>query len=91
MLHPLGGRHACPGKAVAARLAGTLGPSRFPAGLGLQTGRPAGGVRFGIPLQSGNPFLQAFDDGLLLRDDVNQDVPVSGVEINFRIHPRFMT
>ena len=91
MLHPTGGRHAGPGEPVAARLAWPLGPGRFPAGLGLQTGHPAGTVRLGLPLQLGNPFLQTIDDGLLLRDNADQNVPASGVEVNFRIHPSYMT
>ena len=42
VLHPLGGRHAGPGKAVAARLAWPLGLGRFPVGFELQTRHPPG-------------------------------------------------
>ena len=47
MLHPPGGRHASPGKAVATRLAGHFGLGWLPLGFGLQTGHPPGTAGFG--------------------------------------------
>ena len=91
MLHPLGGRHAGPGKAVRPTLAWFLGLGRFPLGFGLQPGHPARALGFGRPFQLGNPFLQPLDDGLLPYDDGNQDVPVGSLEVNFLIHTHYMT
>ena len=91
VLHPLGGRHAGPDKAVAARLAWPLGLGRFAVGSGLQTRHPPGTAGFGLPFQMGNPFLQPFDDGLLPDNDPDQDIPVGDGEVNFRIHPSYMT
>ena len=91
VLHPLGGRHAGPGKAVAARLAWPLGLGRFPVGFELQTRHPPGTAGFGLPFQLGNPFLQPPDGGLLPDDDPDPDIPVGDGEVNFRFHPSYMT
>ena len=91
VLHPLGGRHAGAGKAVATRLAGRFGLGRFPVGFGLQTGHPTRAPGFGRAFQLGNPLLQPLDDDLLPDDDGNQDIPVGSLEINFPVNAHYMT
>ncbi len=91
LFHPLGGRHAGASKAVGPRLAWFLGLGRLLLGFGLQTGHPAGAAQFVPPFQLGDPFLQAPDDGLLPLNDGNQHIPVRSAEVDFRIHPRYMT
>ena len=91
MLHPLGGRHANLGKAVATRLAWTFGLGWLPVGFGLQTRHPPGTVGFGLPFQLGNPLLQPFDDDLLPDDDANEDIAMVSPEIGFGIHASYMT
>ncbi len=91
VLHPLGGRHAGPGKAVGTRLAGRFGLGRFPVGFGLQTGHPTRAPGFGRAFQLGNPLLQPLDDDLLPDDDGNQDIPVGSLEINFPVNAHYMT
>ncbi len=91
MLHPSRGRHATAGKAVGPTLAWSLALGRYPAGLGFQTGHPPGTAGFGRPFQLGNPFLQALDDGLLSGYDGDEHIAVSGGQVNFRIHTRYMT
>ena len=91
VLHPLGGRHAGPGKAVGTALPGPFELGRFPVGFGLQTGHPTRAPGFGRAFQLGNPFLQPLDDHLLPDDDGNQDIPVGSLEINFLVHAYYMT
>ena len=91
VLHSMGGRHAGSGKALATRPAGFLWLGRFPVLFGLQTGHPSRALALGLPFQLGNPFLQKCNGGLLLGDNVDQDVPASGLEINFPFHPTCMT
>ena len=91
VFHPLGGRHAGASKAVGPRLALFLGLGRLLLGFGLQTGHPAGAAQFVPPFQLGDPFFQTLDDGLLPLNDGNQHIPVRSAEVDFRIHPRYMT
>ena len=91
MLHSVGGRHAGSGKAVRPGFARLLGTCWLPVRFGLQTGHPAGALGFGLAFQLGNAFLQPLDDGLLSDYDANQDIPVGGPEIDFGIHPSYMT
>ncbi len=85
VLHPLGGRHAPAGKAVASLLAGLLLHRRLAA-------------RFRLAFQFGNPPLQPLNHpllfqngGLQLGDDGDEDSAVGGGEVNFSIHALYMT
>ncbi len=91
VLHPLLRRHSGSGAALGPTLAWLLGLVRFPVTFGLQTGHTAGTARFGLPFQLGNPFLQLIYDRLLPDDDTNEHIPVSRPEINFPVHPSYMT
>ncbi len=91
MLHPLGGRHASLGKAVATRLAWTFGLGWLPVDFGLQTRHPPGTAGFGLPCQLGNPLLQPVDADLLPDDDANEDIAMGSPEIGFGIHASYMT
>ena len=91
MLHSVGGRHPASGKAVRSGFAWPLGTCWLPVRFGLQTGHPAGAAGFGLAFQLGNPLLQPLDDGLLADYDANQDISVGGPEIDFSIHPSYMT
>lgn len=93
VLHPLGGRHALPGKAVATRLAGLLGLGWLAVCFGFQTGHPAETAGFGRPfqLELGNLFLQTLDDGLLPDYDGNENIPVSSLQAVLNSHIRYMT
>ncbi len=85
MLHPLGGRHAGPGKAVATRLAWTFGLGWLPVDFGLQTRYPPRTAGFGLPFQLGNPLLQPFDDDLLPDDDADGAIAMGSPESLFTI------
>ena len=91
MLHPLGGRHASLGKAVATRLAWTFGLGWLPVDFGLQTRHPPGTAGFGLPFQLGNPLLQPVDADLLPDDDANEDIAMGSPEIGFGIRASYMT
>ena len=98
MLHPSGGCHATAGKAVGPPLARSFGLGRFPVGFGFETGHPPGATGFGPPFQLGNPSLQALVDrllpgydGPLPYDDGDERIAVSGGQVDFRIHTRYMT
>ena len=91
VLHPLVGRHPGPGEALRPTLAWFLGLVRFPVALGLQAGHTAGAARSGPPFQMGNPLLQLINNGLLPDDDADEHIPVGSPEINFTVHPSYMT
>ena len=98
MLHPLGGRHAPAGKAVASLLAGQLLHRRLAARFRLQAGHSERVARFRLAFQFGNPPLQPLNHpllfqngGLQLGDDGDEDSAVDGGEVNFSIHALYMT
>ena len=91
MLHSVGMRHTGSGKAVRSGFARFLGLGWLPVCFGFQTGHPAGALGFGLPFQLGNAFLQPLNAGLLSDDDANQNIPVGSPEIDFGIHPSYMT
>ena len=86
------GRHAGSGKALATRPAGFLWLGRFPvlfwasdrASVASPCSWPA------LPVGQ-SVFSKSAMVGLLLGDNVDQDVPASGLEINFPFHPTYMT
>ena len=98
VLHPLGGRHAPAGEAMASLLAGPLLRWRLPARFRLEAGHSGRATRFGLAFQFGNPPLQPLNHpllfqngGLHLRDDGDADSAVGGGEVNFSIHALYMT
>ncbi len=91
VLYPLSGCDAGAGKAVRPRFAGCLGLGRFTVGFGFEARHPAGAWGFGLTLQLGDPFLQAFNNRLLLGDDRNEQVAAGAVQVNSDIHAYYMT
>ena len=73
VLHPLGGRQAPAGKAVASLLAGPLLAEqllhrRRAARFRLQAGHPGRAARFRLAFQFGNPPLQPLNHPLLFQN-----------------------
>ena len=64
VLHPLGGRHATAGKAVASLLAGPLLRWGLPARFRLEAGHSGRAARFRLAFQFGNPPLQPLNHRL---------------------------
>ncbi len=91
MLHPLVGRHSGSGKARATGLARLLGSIRSPVAFGLQAGHPSRTAGLALAFRLGDPLLQEFNDGLLSDDDADEHIPVGSPEINFTVHPSYMT
>ena len=91
VLHTLVGRHSGSGKARATGLARLLGSIRSPVAFGLQAGHPSRTAGLALAFRLGNPLLQAFNDGLLSDDDADEHIPVGSPEINFTVHPSYMT
>ena len=91
MLHPLVGRHSGSGKARATGLARLPGLIRVPVAFGFQAGHPPRTAGLAPAFQLGNPLLQAFNHGLLSDDDADEHIPVGSPEINFTVHPSYMT
>ncbi len=91
VLHTLVGRHSGSGKARATGLARLPGSIRLPVAFGLQAGHPSRTAGLALALQLGDPLLQAFNDGLLSDDDADEHIPVGSPEINFTVHPSYMT
>ena len=64
VLHPLGGRHATAGKAVASLLAGPLLRWGLPGRFRLEAGHSGRAARFRLAFQFGNPPLQPLNHRL---------------------------